>query len=65
MITNKVANGWPVLWIYVGGIDGGFFRMVFRDGQYHASVTLLARRKMSEWTAEVATCSHAARSGAT
>lgn len=52
MITNKVANGWPVLWIYLGGIDGGVFRMVFREGEYHPSATLLARRKMSEWTAE-------------
>jgi hypothetical protein len=52
MVTNKVVNGWPVLWIYLGGIDGGVFRMVLRDGAYQMSATLLARRDMSEWTAE-------------
>jgi hypothetical protein len=52
MVTDKVVSGWPVLWIYLGGIDGGVFRMVFRDGKYRQSATLLARRNMSEWTAE-------------
>jgi hypothetical protein len=52
MVTNKVVNGWPILWIYLGGIDGGVFRMAFRDGKYQLSATLLARRNMSEWTAE-------------
>src|SRR5438034_6766778 len=52
MVTNKVVNGWPVLWIYLGGIDGGVFRMAFRDGKYRLLATLLARRNMSEWTAE-------------
>jgi hypothetical protein len=52
MVTNKVVNGWPVLWTYLGGIDGGVFRMTFQDGAYRQSATLLARRKMPEWTAE-------------
>ena len=33
-------------------VDGGVFRMTFSGGKYRESATLLARRNMSEWTAE-------------
>lgn len=52
MVTNRTVNGWPVLWIYLGGIDGGVFRMTWREGQYEMAGTLLARRDMTEWSAK-------------
>jgi hypothetical protein len=52
MVTNHLENGWPVMWTYVGGIDGGVFRLVYSAGEYRQTATLLANRGMMEWTTE-------------
>ncbi|HET9426046.1 MAG TPA: hypothetical protein VFO55_11795 [Gemmatimonadaceae bacterium] len=52
MVTDRMVNGWPVLWTYLGGIDGGVFRMEFRRGRYETTATLLSRRDMNGWTDE-------------
>ncbi len=38
-VTNRHAGGWPVLWVLVGGRDGGLHRMEMKTG-YHFSRTL-------------------------
>ncbi|MEO5815562.1 MAG: hypothetical protein ABIT20_09815 [Gemmatimonadaceae bacterium] len=48
-VTNRRAAGWPVLWVLVGGRDGGLFRMEVKNGAYFPSRTL--RRTADEWTA--------------
>jgi hypothetical protein len=38
-VTNRRAGGWPVLWVLVGGRDGGLHRVEFKS-EYSLSRTL-------------------------
>ena len=49
-VTSIRRNGWPVLWVYVGGIDGGLFRFARTGGSYADAGTLYTT---SEAMAEV------------
>ena len=39
-VTSTRTGGWPVLWVLVGGRDGGVFRMVRINNRYELSRTL-------------------------
>lgn len=46
-VTNTTADGWPVLWVHVGGADGGLFRMVHEGGRgYVLDNTLFHDREL-------------------
>lgn len=44
-VTNVRHNGWPVLWLYVGGIDGGLFRFAFDGSSCTPAGTLSTTRE--------------------
>jgi hypothetical protein len=49
-VTNTRSGGWPVLWLLVGGRDGGVFRMEFRSNRYELSGTLSQTKDAEEWS---------------
>lgn len=51
-VTNRRAAGWPVLWVLVGGRDGGLFRMEVENGVYSRSRTLARTADESTATSE-------------
>jgi hypothetical protein len=49
-VTNKHVREWPVLWVYIRGIDGGLFRAVFDGTTYKFAETLRSTR--DTWESE-------------
>ena len=51
-VTNARMNGWPVLWVSIGGRDGGVFRMTYGGAGYIMADTLRLNRDVTEWSFE-------------
>lgn len=51
-VTNRKVGGWPVLWIFNGGAEGGLSRLEYRDTVYVAAGNFFRNRERTEWTSE-------------
>jgi hypothetical protein len=47
-VTNQRVHGWPIIWVDVGGRDGGIFQMEFDGMTYRPTTTLRGPRVPTE-----------------